>query len=109
MIISNIDDLPQFLQHSDGLIHDALAGAFLCVAVVAGPYLVAAELVGIAIRQIADPVVGQLGNVGVSKGGTVFNIQTQLGKKLPRHTDDRNIAYHQNLHPCLSLLSLQGR
>jgi hypothetical protein len=47
----------QFLEHVDGFLHHALAGAGFGATVKAGPDLVAAQLVGLAVGQIADPVV----------------------------------------------------
>ena len=48
----------QDLQHFDGLVGDALTGADFGVGVEAGPGLVTAEVVGFAVGQVADPVVG---------------------------------------------------
>jgi hypothetical protein len=57
----------QFLQHFHRQIRDALAGAGLGVAVVTSPNLVATQLVPLQIWQVANPIVGQLGNVGVTE------------------------------------------
>ena len=55
----------QLLEHFDGFVGDAFAGAGFGVAVEAGPGLVAAEGLAGAVGEVADPVVGELGDDGV--------------------------------------------
>src|SRR6185503_14666816 len=64
-----VDGLPgQFLEHGDGFIDDAFAGAGFGVTVETGPALIAAELVAFLVRNVTDPIVGQFRDVSVAEG-----------------------------------------
>jgi hypothetical protein len=50
----------------DDFVHDAFACSGLGIAVQARPGLVATQLESLPIGQITDPIISQLGNVGVN-------------------------------------------
>ena len=74
-----------------------------------GPNLVAAEFVSLEIRQVTDPVIGELGDVYVTKGRAVFDVEAELGEIFAGHADEGDVADAHDLKPGLAFLSLQRR
>src|SRR5262245_59659877 len=58
------------------------------------------------VWQIADPIIGQFGNIRISEWRPILNVQTQLSKILRRHSNNSDVANPNRLHPCFTFLSL---
>src|ERR1043166_1963341 len=101
--------LRKFLEHGNNFIRDSFAGPRFGVAVVACPNLITAQLVPFEIGQISDPVIRQLRDISMPKGGTIFYVETQLSEVLGGYTGDRHVANQENLQPGLPFLPALGR
>ena len=82
----------EFVQQLNGLFDNLLARAASHVAVQTGPNLVAAQVVSFVVRDIANPVVGQLGDNRVGEWALPFDVHAQCGEVLARHSDDGDVA-----------------
>jgi hypothetical protein len=58
------------------------------------------------VRQITDPVIGQLRDVGVFKRRAALNVHTKEREVFCGHADDRHVADDNRLYPSLLLLAL---
>ncbi len=103
-----MDSAGEFAEEFDGGVGDAFARAWFRVTVEAGPDLVTTEFVAFAIGQVADPVIGEFGDVGVAERRTIFDVEAELGEVLGGHTDECDVADAQGLDPCFALLALLG-
>src|SRR4029434_8858862 len=61
-----------------------------------------------AIGQVADPIIGQFGDVGVLERGAPFDFESEASEILGWHSDDGDVADNYHLHPCRPLLALDG-
>src|SRR6185503_3036285 len=96
----------QFLEQLHRFIGDAFACAGLGVTVKAGPGLVAAEAVAFAVRQVANPVVGQFGHERVRKRRTAFDIHAERSEILRGHADDCHVPDDHRLQIGRAFLAL---
>ena len=61
-----------------------------------------------AVGQIADPIVGQLRDVGFFERRALFDLHAQAGEEFGRHADQGHVADQDHLQNGFALFALLG-
>src|SRR4029078_6386193 len=97
------------LQHINGFINQPLARPRFSIAVIPCPDLIPAQFMNLAVRDVADPVVGELGNVGIAKRRAVLYVDSQLSEQLGGNSDSGDVPDANPLQPTfLGLATMRG-